>query len=337
MRSRSRLLAWGVWSIACAETEARSRLVRPAAVCDVTPVLSFASLRRAVALACTLSFCPACASTGGEAASSAQAPDQKFPIRFEREFEPGKIYKVELLNEERQRMLFSFDEKLVEEQVEHKVLHFWGTQQALAAGRHQPTQYVVEEFTLSEPGKKSELLPSGARIVSRIVGEHWRYEVDGRAPDAELDGHLGSLFGRELSASGDDEVFGSKIPRAVGESWPADVSHLPQSAEISMHAEGASGSVRLAKLRVVDGVQCLQMQADLRVPEVTVRTLAQEATVLRSQLEGKFEGVFPVDIGLPPVNSSMEMQLDVQMQVQAERGPLTLDLTLTSRTLRRRE
>jgi hypothetical protein len=290
-----------------------------------------------MALACALSFCLGCASTGGDASSTVPAADQKYPIRFEREFEPGKIYKVELVSEERQRMVFSFDEKLVKEQLQHKVLHFWGTQQALAAGRHQPTQYVVEEFTLSEPGHKRELLPTGARIVSRVAGEHWQYRVDGQAPDPEMDAQLGSLFGRELSASGDDEVFGSEIPRAVGERWPADISHLPQSAEIAMHPEGASGSVRLTQLRVVDGVQCLQMQAELRVPQVTARALAQEATVLRSQLESTFEGVFPVDTRLPPVTSSMQVQLDVQMQVQAERGPVTIDLTLVSRTLRRRE
>jgi hypothetical protein len=178
-----------------------------------------------VALLVSLSGFVACGSEHSTPVSPASA-NGKYPIALRRELEPGKSYHLRVKDESTEHMVTRVRGQ-VNEETKTTVLSFVGAQQALAAGRDQPTDYVVEQLTRTQNGTESVLLPAGAKIACRADGKHWQYTVDGQLASEELANALKTLLGDSIGGPTDDEIFGTNQPRAIGESWPVDVSHLP--------------------------------------------------------------------------------------------------------------
>lgn len=259
------------------------------------------------------------------APSSTQATD-KYEIVLRRDLEAGKSYRVSIKDDSQEHAVMRVQGKVVSDESKSTLLSFVGTQKLLSAGHDQPAEYVVEELTRTQAGQTVALLPAGSKIAATPVDKKWQYVVEGQAMSEELDEALHTLFGDEIGGPSDDDLFGSKVPRAIGESWNLDIS-LFQDESVKLHPEGATGSTRLLSLRKIDGVECLEIQADLSVPRVTLHGLPEGTKLLEGGMSGHFLGMFPTDRKRPSLSQGMSMDMKMKMEVQSPNGPVLAEMT----------
>jgi hypothetical protein len=265
--------------------------------------------------------------TGCGGSPSATAPEGgKYRILLERNLELGRPYRVEIKDSSKDVVLAAGT--IVPDQTKAVQLGFVGTQQAQGAGEHQPTEYVVEQLTKSLNGQQTSLLPAGAKIVATPGADKWSYTVNGKAPAKELEADLRHLFGNQISKASDDAIFGSKMPRAIGESWSVDVSAMPPDDSVSFDVQAASGTSRLVQVNTVGDVECLEIQAELVIPGVQIKGLPPGTKMLASEMKGYFTGMFPTDHKLPSASQSQEMDMTVKMEVPSPNGIVPVDMEM---------
>lgn len=265
-------------------------------------------------------------------AAVASAPEQagrKYQILLKRQDEPGKQYPTQATDSTISKMVATRQGKLLKEEQERNVLSFSGTRKALAAGVNQPMEYVVQLLSFESDGQKKSLLPAGTKVLRTPVAQQWGYESDGQPVSEEVGVAFSSLFGSVIKATTDDDVFGTKEPRAVGESWSIDLSKLADE-ELAFEPDGASGTTRLVAVRNVGGIECLEIEAELSIPKARLKDAPEGAKMLATKLEGRFYGSFPTDTKLPVLQSGMVMDIDFKMEVPSEQGPIQMDATTRS-------
>jgi hypothetical protein len=248
---------------------------------------------------------------GLSACGPANAPaGGKYRILLERNLELDRQYRLEIKDSSKDVVLAAGT--IVPDQTKTVVRSFVGTQQAKGVGDHQPTEYIVEQMTVTLNGLQQIVLPTGTKIVATPGNDKWSYTVNGKMPNKELDALLRQLFGNEISKANDDAIFGSKMPRSIGESWSVD----------------ASGTTRLVQVSTVGSQECLEIQAELNIPGVQIKGLPAGTKMLHSEMKAYFMGMFPTDHKLPSASQSQEMDMTVKMQVPSPQGIVPVDMQM---------
>lgn len=280
---------------------------------------------RSIALVLLLAASGCGGATSTAAASAAPSAD-KYPILLRREQPAGKAVRIRIKDESKERTVMRVQGNVVSDATSSTLLSFVGTLRNLSPGHDQPAEYVVEELTRISDGKTAALLPAGSKIAANPVNEKWQYAIEGQTISEELGEALHTLFGDDVGGPTDDDLFGSKVPRAIGESWNLDIANF-KDENVALNPEGASGATRLVSLRKVDGLDCLEVQADLSVPSVTLKGLPAEAKLLEAALSGHFLGLYPTDTKLPALSQGMSMDIRMKMEVQSPNGPVLAEMT----------
>jgi hypothetical protein len=132
----------------------------------------------------------------------------------------------------------------------------------------------------------------------------------------------------------DDDVFGSREPRKVGESWAADPAALAKwvSREgAAVDKNSVSGTIKLKGLQTVNGVQCLVVTGravtEPWVPDP--KDMPEDMRLVSGRDEYKFTRLVPVDpsTGLCPLDSSSNRgSLKVRTDEKAIEGDLLMDV-----------
>ena len=103
-----------------------------------------------------------------------------------------------------------------------------------------------------------QLLPAGATVVSENTDGHTRYTVDGSAPTEDVRQALATLIytARPDEPTG-DAIYGTALPRHVGDSWPANLDQLAKATRLPFPITTAdlTGDAKLTNVATVSGVQ----------------------------------------------------------------------------------
>jgi hypothetical protein len=137
---------------------------------------------------------------------------------------------------------------------------------------------------------------------------------------------LEALFGSSRNDTGDDDIFGTPQPRAVGERWSINVEKMKDDS-MEFDPQGASGFTRLVAVRQVAGVECLELEAALTIPRADFNT-PEGAKLLESRMSGRFWGLFPTNTKLQSVSQGQSMDVVFKMEAQSPNGVVLMDATM---------
>jgi hypothetical protein len=130
---------------------------------------------------------------------------------------------------------------------------------------------VIDTLVLKSNGKEAEFLAKGTRVLATSAEKGTVFEVDGKAVSKEVDQGLSLLFSLDGNSKRptDDEMFGSKTRRRVGEHWPVNSPSLAASLRVKgmdIRNEDVAGTITLKEV-VKDGrgiSLLLTMKMDMR-------------------------------------------------------------------------
>lgn len=176
--------------------------------------------------------------------------------------------------------------------------------------------FTVEQFIKTEDGEAIELLKPGSVILA-----------DGslKEPISLKDGEIGAAarkaFGlvhapHKPGDVTDDDVFGTKEPKSIGESWPMNsrlASENLKDASFEIAPEFLQGRLELAAKDKIGDTDCLSLRGELKADSFAMKELPPGFTVDRGAMRAAFRGCFPLNGSALSYRRAVDMSFEIRL------------------------
>ncbi len=155
-------------------------------------------------------------------------------------------------------------------------------------------RYTIDRANEVDDGKTTEVLVKGSVVIATIGPDGAEYAIDGAAAKRKAASFLAELSLGIDTGVRDNEAFGSREPRSIGDSWPANGEGAGKLINLKPPPGAISGDVRLAEAVKNGGSAAIKLTSELHVAHV-----ALESTPGMTEKSGsiviRFSGIYPVD------------------------------------------
>jgi hypothetical protein len=198
--------------------------------------------------------------------------------------------------------------------------------------------FTLETCLKTSKQGREQLFPKGTVIVaSSQEGKTVLSTKDGQPiPPAESK-VLSAVISVHNEGPDDDEIFGTAARQKVGSSWPVNTDVALRDLEKKMPGmtlSAGKGSTRLVGITKVDGIDCLDLSAELRM-QVSPQNPPPGLKIIQNELTAKIAGAFPVDTSRQPLTENMEMT--VKLAMSGKFGPQNVDGVMRMTAYRKSE
>lgn len=174
-------------------------------------------------------------------------------------------------------------------------------------GRTKTAKLVIERFSSESDGKRVDALARGTEVVLAIDGKTEQYTIDGKPVPEALAKLLKLVNALPTTDASDDEVFGSKERRRVGDSWPIDAARAAEwfsEPGMTIEKKGVSGETKLTGAANVDGDEAITVEARVTMEEIAM-AMPEGFRLVEGRLDARFTGRFPVDVKRAKLEESL--------------------------------
>ena len=165
-------------------------------------------------------------------------------------------------------------------------------------------------------GKTVELLSKGTVVHARANGKKDEFLVDGKPLPPETQAALNMFIKFPKNDATDNDVFGTKEKKKVGDSWPINKKRIAQDLtkeKINVKPEDVSGKTTLEKVVEVDGEKCLVLSAWMKIENVKFAAFPG-MKVKKGDMKADFSGNFPVDPAKQPKTEDSKKIFSIEME-----------------------
>ena len=297
------------------------------------------------AAAITLLLCAALTA----AAQEEKKDDKKqYDVRITRPLKVGQKYRITadgaLL---RQVTLRSGREEKQQPEVGFGV-RLEGTVEVLAVddvGEESKVACTVDKCTRITPEGETPLVEKGKVIVAEGQEKDTKFTLkDGAALPKGASEALELVISLDTGDTlTDDELFGTKEKKAVGESWPVAPEAVSKDAArvgVVVKPEDVEGLFRLDGVEKAEGQECLRLSGSLKMKRLTRSAdedddsgLPKGFAVTGGWMEARYSGLFPVDASAGSLSESVSMTFVTD--IKGKGGPANAqDVSIRSRVQR---
>ena len=276
------------------------------------------------------------------AGSYSQTAD--YEIRLHRPAQAGERYRLSAVGHDTKSSSATSEGRAPRLNREELGVELEGVVTIVEAGARGATraEIRIERASTVRDGRRGEFLAAGTTVTEKRSGVSQVFDVNGEPALADVAAALGLVLS-ETSIDNDDELFGSKARRKVGERWsvnPGRVAELfsrPSGGRrMAITARDVTGSARLARVAPCGKAACMTIEANGTVSLPAASLSPQGMQVESSTLEFAFSGVFPLD----PARLRLQESASITIRFRGHRpaspdnAPMTLEATLEMRTSR---
>ncbi|GAB4139695.1 MAG: hypothetical protein Tsb009_08760 [Planctomycetaceae bacterium] len=241
----------------------------------------------------------------GQATETTQAG---YRIQLFRPAKPGDVYRLVATETKKQLMVISRDGKIQSTKSENLVTKFEGDVTILKVdekGNTTSKMVVVESFV---DGKNNPILKKGAVIIADTIDGKTVYRLkEGQISQQARERLSNIIRTKSKNKRNDDETFGSKSLRRIGEEWPVQKAAI--ASELKVDPQFVTGTVQLGKRHKIRNVDCLKINAQVKIksfPEIQKFT-QRGYRVVSPVIVVKLSGDFPVDPETGPLTRTLFM------------------------------
>jgi hypothetical protein len=173
-------------------------------------------------------------------------------------------------------------------------------------------------------------------VVKKLNGKP-AFLVDGKPVDKKAAAVLGILFAPPHSKVTDDDIFGTKERKKVGESWPINRDlAIMDIAKKGVQIEDLAGTTKLEKVFVVDGLKCLKVTAEMETDKFTL-PFSPMLKVKKSEMHMSFSGEIPANKNADTTNVALktEMNMSTIFSATGKPNPQTPEMKISVESSRK--
>jgi hypothetical protein len=205
--------------------------------------------------------------------------------------------------------------KVFEEQSEDFLVDFESDVKALEVdknGKPSKVSLTVDKCILKQGGTEKPLLAKGAVVIASLKDDETVYEIAGQPVDAETAEALDLVVVLGRNGASDDEVFGTKERKKVGDHWAMNAELAAKDLQDVMKGstvkkEDVAGTVTLDKVVKVGTTDCLQISVEMTVNNETM----PDMEVSQMKIHVHFLGLFPIDLSKDIMEESDSMTMSI--------------------------
>lgn len=307
------------------------------------------TLRRTLLLLLALSLAsaaaPVCRADDDEKKSDekpAAKDDREFEVRLAREVKVGDKYAVTSDGAMTRRLKVSSGGQSQDQPEEGVGIHLEGTIEVLALdsiGEESKVSCTVDKCTRITTEGETELLKKGTVFIAEGKGKDTVFSLkDGGELSKEAKEALDLVISLDTNDKvTDDQMFGTKEKKKVGDSWPADAKAVADDAtrvNVIIDPKDVEGSFRIDGVEQAQGVECLRLSGNLKVKKLIRKAdedkdnggLPEGFAVEGGSMEAKYAGLFPVDVSKGSLAESASLSFVTHIKGKnAEGGEVTID------------
>ncbi len=181
--------------------------------------------------------------------------------------------------------------------------------------RETKVRLLVSKCLMSMNGKsnKKGALPKGTQVVAQLRDGEEEFLVEGKAVPKDTAKMLGLFISFSTEQVTDDDVFGTKERKKVGDSWAVNsiLAAKDLAADgIKVDAENIKGSTTIKKVVVVDGTKCLLLSAKMTIDKLVV-PVPPGMTVQKASVSAALSGEFPVDTSIRLLSEKKKRTMEI--------------------------
>ena len=193
------------------------------------------------------------------------------------------------------------------------------------------TSLLVSKFigTMNGEVNEREILSKDTRIIAQLRNGKQEFLINGNVASSEITEILCLLMALPTTQATDDDIFGTKERKKIGDSWALDSAKgaIDCAAKgMTVTAENIKGSTKIEKMVGVDGTKCLQINANIEMNNC-VPPLPAGMTIKGSNMSATFSGEFPIDVSLPAL--SEDATVKSSLEAKAKPSPDAPEITLS--------
>jgi len=201
-------------------------------------------------------------------------------------------------------------------------------------GGMQKLSLTVKAIKVSKNGKAIPGLPAtGAKIIAERTGDKIAISVNDQAADADVTSALNELIALDDDKFTLQDLCGSKVPVALGATWPVNSADVEDSLKSSLGGEftGAKGTMKLESIKGVGADQIATVSGGFAIDSYKP-TLPAVMTIDSGVITSSFSCLIPATTG----KSALKIMKSMNMKTQAHGSPngATVKLELTGQQIR---
>ncbi len=264
---------------------------------------------------------------------------QNYQIRLSRDAKAGEKFELSASGSESEQLTMSTQGKVFKTENSFLDAKLDGTITVLEVDelmRESKLSLLVSRCMSSIDGNfnEQEALPEGTQVVAQLRDGKTEFLVDGNAATEEIAKILNLFIDLSHLAITDDDIFGTKESRTVGESWPINSALAAKgfTREAALRGlivdkENIKGYTKIDKMVEVDGTKCLEINATMEMNNFAL-PLPSGLAIERSNIAGTFSGTYPVNVSMRSLSdgSKITMMLVAKGKLAPDSPEITLSI-----------
>lgn len=241
---------------------------------------------------------------------------QNYEIRLTRDVRAGEKYELAASGSLSEQMTMLAQGQVLHKDTTSITAKLEGTVTVLEVDelkRERKLSLVVSRCLMSTNGStvEKEVLAKDTQVVAQLRDGQMEFLIDGKVVSKDIAKMLGLLISLPTSQTTDDDIFGTKERKKVGDSWAVNSSKGAADLSfegIKVNADDIKGSTKIDKLLVVGGTNCLQLSSRMEISNI-LPPLPEGLTVTESNMSATFTGEFPVDVSMRQMSEGITMSM----------------------------
>jgi|GEM_PF-2738929 len=166
---------------------------------------------------------------------------------------------------------------------------------------------------------KTPLLIKGTVVTASVVKYKDVFFIDKMPVDDDIQKMLSMVIELGKNRPTDDEVFGSQVPRKVGDTWEINkqktLEGILDRGEL-FDKNDIEGTATLKDILMVNGKKCLNVNALIRINNINP-PMSPGIVVKKATFKANYSGIFPVDAS----TDRLEEREEMTTYIMAENAP----------------
>lgn len=274
------------------------------------------SRRRAWLIALGLALATSVGATFAE-----DTTEPSYSIVIERPFAIGHQMEVSARRSESKTQSLQMTGREAETRAQEKNAHIEALEEIVSTNAEGTVTAAMFTVRKSEFGQnqapQEEVFPPGTAIVASRPHASTTFTKEGQPLEGAASDFLRSVISlpQANAKPSEEEVFGSKEKRQIGEQWPIDPAmfsaYFKHSAQPPFDFKVDEANVTLSKQGAFHGVDCLYIDAEVRLQLDAIPGIQAGAEVTKRQMTISYRLILPVDPDRARMGESLETKTTV--------------------------
>jgi len=201
-----------------------------------------------------------------------------------------------------------------------------------AKGRVNAEDHKIVKFEVTAGGAKKSPIEKDKVVVATVKDGKEVFMIDGKEASKEAADLMGEVADLQTDdGANEDELFGTKDKKKVGDSWDVNAALLVKDfgsklkdASLPLKVENTSGKVTLVSASEMGGEKGLNFKVEMKMKNVAPKMGPIKAT--KGNIDVSMEGWLSVD---PTSMKTMKLTRKMVMHVEGSAGPAQVVVDVT--------